>query len=142
MQLSALERMVAANHASFMMTSDRVRETLAHHGLTQATATALWAIDPDEPPPTMTTMAQRLFCNAPNLTFVANQLIKRRLVARAIDPSDRRSRVLSLTEEGARVRAEVIEATLERTPFATLNAQQLATLAELTELALTRSLAT
>ncbi len=116
-----------------MLTNERIRDLLAAHDLTEATAQALWSIDPVEAPPSMKVMAQRLFCNAPNLTFVADQLIKRGLALRSVDPEDRRSRVLSLTEEGVRVRSEVIRETLRLSPFASLDAEQLAALAALTD---------
>lgn len=129
MQLSNLELVVISNHQIFMLTNERIEDTLVAHGLTQATAQALLSIDPDERPPSMTTMAERLFCNAPNLTFVAGKLIKKGLIVRSVDPDDKRSRVLSLTDEGRRVRADVLRITLERSPFAALDAEQLAALA-------------
>ncbi|AYF99243.1 MarR family winged helix-turn-helix transcriptional regulator [Protaetiibacter intestinalis] len=141
MQQSDLVRAVVANHHIFMLTSERIAATLAAHGLTQATAQALWAIDPDETPPSMTTMTERLFCNAPNLTFVAGQLIKRGLVSRSVDPADRRSRVLSLTEEGRRVRADIVRVTLQQSPFAALDPAQLATIASITDEVLAHSVA-
>ncbi|MET1071100.1 MAG: MarR family transcriptional regulator [Umezawaea sp.] len=128
---SDLERAVRLNHEIFLRTGDRILDVLAAHGLTHATAHALWAIDPAEPPPSMKVMAERLFCNAPNLTFVAGQLVAKGLAERAVDPADRRSRVLVLTEEGTRVRAEVMRETLERTPFANLDHEQIATLIRL-----------
>jgi DNA-binding MarR family transcriptional regulator len=131
-----LERVVRGNHEIFMLTSDRIGALLAKHGLTYATASALWAIDPAKPPSSMKAMAERLFCNAPNLTFLAGQLIARGLVERTVDPADRRSRVLVLTEDGVRVRAEVMRHTLELTPFANLDSDQLATLAHLLDVAL------
>ena len=93
---------------------------LAEHRLTHATAQALWAIDPGEDPPSMKTIAQRLFCNAPNLTFVMNQLADRGLIERVVDPADRRSRRVKLTEEGHQVRAAIIDAALATSPLARL----------------------
>jgi len=133
---SSLERVVRGNHEVFMLTNDRIAGVLAEHGLTQATAQALWVIHPSEPPPSMKALAERLFCNAPNLTFVAGQLVSRGLAERAVDPADRRSRVLVLTEEGKRVRAEIMRATLERSPLANLGPDQLAALLHLLEVAL------
>jgi len=79
----------------------------------------------------MTVMADRLHCNAPNLSFVVKQLVERGFVERATDPHDRRSRVVVLTDAGRRVRAEVIAGTLERTPFAALDGEELRDLARL-----------
>ncbi|WP_311979586.1 MarR family winged helix-turn-helix transcriptional regulator [Promicromonospora citrea] len=89
------------------------------------------AIDPEEPPPSMTVMAERLHCNAPNLSFVVKQLVERGYAERATDPHDRRSRVVVLTDEGRQARAEVIAGTLERTPFAVLDGAELRELARL-----------
>ncbi|MFI5937398.1 MarR family winged helix-turn-helix transcriptional regulator [Actinoplanes sp. NPDC051494] len=121
MTASRLTAVVAAHHEISMLAGDRIAPVLAGHRLTPATAQALWAIDPAEAPPSMKTMTERLYCNAPNLTFITNQLIDRGLVERGADPSDRRTRVLILTERGRRVRAEVLHAMLEQTPFAALS---------------------
>ncbi|MCP2264268.1 MarR family winged helix-turn-helix transcriptional regulator [Promicromonospora thailandica] len=126
-----LEAVVRANHELFMRTGDRAADVVARHRLTLATAQALWAIDPEEAPPSMTVMTERLHCNAPNLSFVTKQLVERGLVERATDPHDRRSRVVVLTDEGRRVRAEIIAETLERTPFAALDGAELRELARL-----------
>jgi DNA-binding MarR family transcriptional regulator len=131
-----VERAVRGNHQIFMLTSDRTVEVLADLGLTHATAQALWAIDPTAPPSPMKVMADLLFCNAPNLTFVADQLVARGLVERVADPTDRRSRVLVLTDEGVRVRAEAMRATLERSPLANLDEDQLESLLKLFDAAL------
>src|SRR5690606_14217470 len=97
-----LTAVVSATHDIWMRTNDLIGEALAEHGMTPATFQALWVIDPDEPPPSMKVMAERLYCNAPNLTFITNQLVGRGLAERAVDPDDRRSRVLLLTTEGKR----------------------------------------
>ncbi|MFI7448952.1 MarR family winged helix-turn-helix transcriptional regulator [Nonomuraea sp. NPDC049714] len=93
-------------------------------------------IDPDEAPPSMKAMADRLFCNAPNLSFVTNQLVDRGYVERSVDPADRRSRVLTLTESGRRARETVITATLALSPFARLSPGELLQLMKLLEKAL------
>ncbi|MBE1878346.1 MarR family winged helix-turn-helix transcriptional regulator [Myceligenerans pegani] len=131
MSQTDLEAVVRANHELFMRTGDRVTELVAQHGLTLATAQVLWVMDPEETPPSMKVMSERLHCNAPNLSFVTNQLVDRGLVERLTDPHDRRSRVLTLTAQGRQVRAEIIAGTLERTPFATLGAGELRELSRL-----------
>jgi DNA-binding MarR family transcriptional regulator len=136
MTRSVLEAVVVANHEMFMLTSDRIDAVVAEQGLTQATAQALWMIDPNEAPPSMKAMADRLFCNAPNLSFVTNQLVDRGYVERSVDPDDRRSRVLTLTESGRRARATVIAATLALSPFARLSPEELLQLMKLLEKAL------
>ncbi|MFE7117603.1 MarR family winged helix-turn-helix transcriptional regulator [Streptomyces sp. NPDC057654] len=131
MRRSTLEAAVVANHEIFMQISDRIETVLAEHGLTHATVQALWVIDPAEPPPSMKELAGRLYCNAPNTSFVINQLTGRGLVERSADPADRRSRVVALTEDGRRVRSAVIEATLALSPFARLDTDDLLNLVSL-----------
>lgn len=121
MSLSILETAVVAIQTVVSQSTDRLEATLTEHRLTPATAQALWAIDPAEQPPSMKTIAQRLFCNAPNLTFVVNQLVDRGLVERKIDPADRRSRLIVLTESGHRARSKVIDAALVVTPLANVS---------------------
>jgi DNA-binding MarR family transcriptional regulator len=73
----------------------------------------------------MKELADRLHCNAPNLSFVMNQLTSRGLVERSADPADRRSRLVALTDDGRRVRSVVIEAALALSPFARLDTDDL-----------------
>ncbi|GAA0997472.1 MarR family winged helix-turn-helix transcriptional regulator [Nocardiopsis tropica] len=120
-----LTAVVAATHDIWMRTNDLIGQALAGHQLTPATFQALWAVDPDEPPPSMKVMAERLYCNAPNLTFLTNQLADRGLVERAVDPDDRRSRVLVLTDKGRAVRDELVRAALEKSPLAALSDSEL-----------------
>ncbi|MFD3688706.1 MarR family winged helix-turn-helix transcriptional regulator [Nocardiopsis sp. NPDC058631] len=120
-----LTAVVAATHDIWMRTNDLIGQALAGHQLTPATFQALWAIDPAEPPPSMKVMAERLYCNAPNLTFITNQLVDRGLVERAVDPADRRSRALVLTDKGRLVRDELVATVLEKTPLAVLSDSEL-----------------
>ncbi|APU15400.1 MULTISPECIES: MarR family winged helix-turn-helix transcriptional regulator [Actinoalloteichus] len=126
-----LSAVVAATHDIWMRTNDLIAHALAGHRLTPATFQALWAIDPAEPPPSMKVMAARLYCNAPNLTFITDQLVDRGLVERAVDPANRRSRLLVLTAKGRRVRDELVQTAMEKTPFAGLTHEELGQLATL-----------
>ncbi|MEU3170318.1 MarR family winged helix-turn-helix transcriptional regulator [Streptosporangium sp. NPDC006930] len=135
----ALEQVVRASHEVFMLTGDRIAKALEELRLTHATAQALWAIDPGQPAPSMTVLAGRLFCNAPNLSFVVNQLADRGYVERAVDPGDRRSRVVVLTEQGRRARERVIGVTLAETPFADCEPEDLRRLAEIFQRVLSRT---
>ncbi|MFD9698559.1 MarR family winged helix-turn-helix transcriptional regulator [Lentzea sp. NPDC059081] len=136
--MSDLVAAVAAVYDTWMRTLDHVEPALAEHRLTTATFQALWAISPDEEPPSMKTLAERLYCNAPNLTFMTNQLVDRGLVERVVDPSDRRSRVLVLTTKGREVREAVVTAALANTPLGTLSPDELHQLAGLLNRALRR----
>jgi DNA-binding MarR family transcriptional regulator len=131
-----LHAALAATYDIWMRTVDLTGPALAGHRLTPATFQALWVIDPDEQPPSMKTMTERLHCNAPNLTFVTNQLADRGLVERAVDPADRRSRVLVLTAKGRQVRDEVVRAAMENNPLAALTTRELRQLTALLNRAL------
>jgi DNA-binding MarR family transcriptional regulator len=111
-----------------MRTEAAISAPLAELGLTTATAQALWVLDPGEEPPSMKIMAGRLYCNAPNLSFVADQLAARGLVERVPDPHDRRSRALVLTGKGRQVRSEVLRIVVEHSPLSALGPDDLAAL--------------
>lgn len=134
-----LTAVVAATHDIWMRTNDLIGQALAGHRLTPATFQALWVIDPAEPPPSMTVMAERLYCNAPNLTFITNQLADRGLVERTVDPANRRFRLLVLTAKGRRVRDELVRTALEKTPLAALTDDELRQLSALLTRALDES---
>lgn len=68
---------------------------------------ALRELDPDAPQP-MGRLACAMTCDNSNITGLINRLEKRGLVERQPDPSDRRVRVLALTDEGRRVRADAL----------------------------------
>lgn len=136
MTAADLDAAVTATYDVWMRTVDLIGPVLAGHRLTPATFQALWAIDPAEPSPSMKVLAERLYCNAPNLTFMTDQLVDRGLVERAVDPADRRSRVLVLTAKGRQVRDEVVRAALANTPLAALTDSELRQLAALLSRAL------
>lgn len=128
--MNDLLSVVRAVHEISMVTNTRLEPVLGRLRLTAQTAQALWAVDPELPAPPMRVVAERLHCNASNLTFIAKQLEDRGYAARRRDPQDGRSSVLVLTEEGERARGEVIAAALEATPFAALPPAELRILAE------------
>lgn len=116
--------MADAVRAAFELTnrmSDMVRPVLARHGLTFNTAYALWAIEPEEPAPSMKVLAERIHCNASNLTFLCDQLEPRGYVRRVPSPSDKRLRVVELTDAGRLARADVGESLLGSTPLGQLD---------------------
>ena len=103
---SALE----AIYEIVMATTQEAEPALAKLGLTMSTTYALWAIDPDEPAPTMKAVAQRLRCNASSLTFLCDRLLKCGYITRTEDPTNRRFRVLSLTPAGHEARRTALDA--------------------------------
>jgi MarR family transcriptional regulator, organic hydroperoxide resistance regulator len=77
-------------------------------GLGFAQAHALRMLDPEEPMP-MSALADRLFCDASNVTGIVDRLEARGLVERRAYEGDRRVKALTLTEAGVELRATVIE---------------------------------
>src|ERR1700716_2862126 len=104
-----------------MATTQQAEPALAELGLTMSTTYALWAIDPDEPAPTMKAVAQRLRCNASSLTFTSDRLVKLGYITRTEDPTNRRFRVLSLTPAGQTARQAALDALAQACPLTLLS---------------------
>ena len=87
----------------------------------------------EEPKP-MREVARFLACDNSNLTGIIDRLEQRDLVRRTADPKDRRVKLLVLTDEGRRVREEIVERVSEPPPeLAALPAADLRTLREILE---------
>jgi DNA-binding MarR family transcriptional regulator len=61
----------------------------------------------------MSAVAERLLCDASNVTGMVDRLEARGLLERRDDPSDRRVKLIALTEEGADLRERVLERLFE-----------------------------
>lgn len=85
-----------------------VGAALAELDLTFPLAHALRLLEPDRPRP-MGEIAERLFCDASNVTGIADRLEARGFVKRLAGPSDRRVKVLALTPAGVELRRRVLE---------------------------------
>jgi DNA-binding MarR family transcriptional regulator len=85
----------------------RVGSTLNRLGLTFAQAHALRLLDPERPLP-MSSLAERLFCDASNVTGIADRLESRGLVERRSAEGDRRVKALTLTADGVELREQVL----------------------------------
>src|SRR5207253_7076927 len=81
---------------------------LAELGLSFSQAHALRLLDPDEPMP-MSALAERLFCDASNVTGIADRLEARGLVRRQSSEGDRRVKALTITPAGTKLRKQVME---------------------------------
>ena len=81
---------------------------LAELGLTFSQAHALRLLDPDEPLP-MSQLAKDLFCDASNVTGIADRLEARGLIERRGAEGDRRIKTLALTPAGASLREQALE---------------------------------
>jgi DNA-binding MarR family transcriptional regulator len=86
----------------------RVGAELNELGLTFSQAHALRILDA-EGPLTMSALAERLFCDASNVTGIADRLEARGLIERLAGEGDRRVKVLALTPAGAELRERVLE---------------------------------
>jgi DNA-binding MarR family transcriptional regulator len=64
-------------------------------------------LDPDEAMP-MSALAERLFCDASNVTGLVDRLEARGLVERRTAEGDRRVKALTLTREGVELRDRVL----------------------------------
>jgi DNA-binding MarR family transcriptional regulator len=71
----------------------------------------------DEPRP-MRDVAAALACDSSNLTGITDRLEERGLVQRTADPGDRRVKLLVLTDDGKRLRSEVLARMSEPPPGA------------------------
>jgi MarR family transcriptional regulator, organic hydroperoxide resistance regulator len=90
-------------------------------GLTTSQANLLWLLDPQREALPLRHLADRLHCDPSNVTLLATQLQRQGLAERTPHPSDRRARVLTLTEDGARVRARLIALAAARSPLSGLD---------------------
>jgi MarR family transcriptional regulator, organic hydroperoxide resistance regulator len=91
-----------------MVQRAKVGEELAELGLTFAQAHALRLLEPDRPSP-MSALADRLFCDASNVTGIADRLEARGLVERRTVGADRRVKTLALTSAGVELRSRVAD---------------------------------
>jgi DNA-binding MarR family transcriptional regulator len=85
---------------SFLLGSN-LGAVAAEHGLTPAQARAVVTLA--EPAP-MRQLATRLSCDKSNVTGIVDELERRGLVARQVDPHDRRIKQLVLTDTGRKLR--------------------------------------
>src|SRR5205085_798493 len=80
---------------------------LAELGLSFSQAHALRMLDPDQPMP-MSALAERLFCDASNVTGLVDRLEARGLVERHSAEHDRRVKALALTRKGVELRERAL----------------------------------
>jgi DNA-binding MarR family transcriptional regulator len=68
-------------------------------------------------PMAMGHLAEHLHCDASYVTGITDRLEERHLVERQVDPSDRRCRLLVLTDEGATLRRQLMDRALQSAPL-------------------------
>jgi DNA-binding MarR family transcriptional regulator len=91
-----LWRVMQANKPRFMAMAQEM-------GLAPMQLHALRLIEPGDGVP-MSSLAGKLFCDASNVTGIVDRLEARGLIERRPSATDRRVKLLVLTEEGARMR--------------------------------------
>ena len=115
----------------FQSRKDEFLAIAAEVGLTPAHMHALLSLDPDHPKP-MRSLAVDWKCDASNVTFLADRLEDAGYVERRVSPSDRRGKILQLTEAGLAARAKLHERMSVPPPaLLTLSVAELRTLDEL-----------
>lgn len=97
-------------------TQENFDQVAKDFGLTPAQAQALLELRDDVP---MRGLADRLRCDASNITTIADRLEVRGLITRGIVKGDRRVKILTLTEEGKRVRTALEVAACRASPVMT-----------------------
>ena len=85
----------------------KVGAELGELGLSFAQAHALRLLEPGRPMP-MSALAERLFCDASNVTGIADRLEARGLVERQSAEGDRRVKALTITPSGLKLRERVL----------------------------------
>jgi DNA-binding MarR family transcriptional regulator len=104
---------------------------LAELGLSFSQAHALRLLDPETPTP-MSVLAERLFCDASNVTGIADRLENRGLIERRSAEGDRRVKALVLTDAGVELRDRVYAIMSEPpAPIAALSAADQRTLRDI-----------
>ena len=86
----------------------RIPAVAAEFDLSPMSLKLLQTLEPGVELP-MSGVAERLFCDASNVTVMVDRLEARGLLERRDDPRDRRVKRIALTDEGASVREQVLE---------------------------------
>jgi len=119
--------LILALHRATHATLTALQDRLADLDLTASEINAL-AILADGQPPSIGELAAATATKPTTLTSVLDRLVRRGLVARQLDPADRRSFLVSLTDQGRPAASEARAAmrALERTALATVSDAELA----------------
>ncbi len=117
------ERKDALAAEAWRLLADLVRQlqgrymaTCSEAGLNPGALKALISLDPNEPAP-MYSLAEHMNCDASMITWLVDRLEERGLVERQSSRSDRRVKLVALTEKGKTFQ-EQVEAQMHRPPAA------------------------
>jgi DNA-binding MarR family transcriptional regulator len=113
--MSAASEAWGLMHELFHASRPRFQEVAAQFHLSPPQVRALGVLDPGRPVP-MSELAEALHCDNSNVTGIVDRLEERGLVRREPSPGDRRVKLLVLTDEGEKVRAEITRRLAEPPP--------------------------
>jgi len=106
---AALARRVWGRVFDFLVrTAPQRAQALGRRGLTPNDSRALTSLDPDTGR-TMRSLAGEWRCDASYATLIVDRLERLRLAERRTAPHDRRVKLVVLTAEGARTKAELLD---------------------------------
>ncbi|MEU7149960.1 MarR family transcriptional regulator [Streptomyces sp. NPDC045470] len=97
-----------------------LRDLAREAGLTDTQTDVLWRLSRGQEM-TARHLADRLQCDASTATSMIDRLEKRGLVRRVPHPTDRRAKLVQLTDEGCALRDRVVRHSAEHSPFARLD---------------------
>lgn len=104
-------------HRVMFALAERGREAFfAHLATEQLTPPQFLLLKLLDDPRPMSSLCASMYCDASNLTGLADRLEERGLVERRSDPTDRRVRLLALTPKGRRLRTRVQQAMIPALP--------------------------
>jgi MarR family transcriptional regulator, organic hydroperoxide resistance regulator len=101
---------------SFSTNKPRLMAISQQYDLTPMQLHALRALEPGVEL-TMSALAGSLFCDASNVTGIVDRLEDRGLIERRPAAHDRRVKMLTVTDQGARLREEVVQRLSEPPPW-------------------------
>lgn len=126
---SQIERDVCKLIHQFSQRLDiHVRRVAEQVGMTPTQVVALRELSE---PITARELANRMYCEPSNATFVLDRLEQQGLLERRPHPTDRRAKQIVLTPAGDRCRTEVLERLSTQSPLAELTAAEQGSLREL-----------
>jgi len=90
----------------------RIYQIAEKYDLTMMQSTALTMLAQDNPK-AMRSLSDYFMCDASTVTGLVDRLEARNLIARENHPTDRRVKLLALTEEGSKIKEAIMAETLE-----------------------------
>jgi len=89
----------------------RIYDIAEKYELTTMQSAALTMLKPDEPQ-AMRALSDYFMCDASTVTGLVDRMEARQLITRSNHPTDRRVKLLALTEEGLKIKESIMEETL------------------------------